>query len=200
MKVALIGASGKAGQRLAAELMSRGHEVTGIARSAGASVDRVAMRQADATDAAALAEAIRGSDAVMLAGRFVSTDAAAILDAIERAGVARLLVVGGAGTLEISPGVQLIDGGAIPEAFMPEVSAGRRFLETLKASDADWTFLSPAALFGPGERTGQYRLGGDALMRDEKGESRISYEDLAKALVDELETPAHSRQRFSIAY
>lgn len=83
---------------------------------------------------------------------------------------------------------------------MPEVSGGRRFLEALKASDADWTFLSPAASFVPGERTGVYRLGGDTLMHDEKGESRISYEDLAKALVDELEAPAHGRRRFSIAY
>ena len=77
----------------------------------------------------------------------------------------------------------MIDSGAIPEAFMPEVSAGRTFLETLKGSAADWTFLSPAAIFAPGERTGAYRLGDDALMRDDKGESRISYEDLAKALL-----------------
>jgi hypothetical protein len=200
MKVALIGATGKVGKRLTAELTSRGHSVTGIARSADAQVDGVAMRQADANDPAALSEAISGHDAVMLAGRFVSTDANAILQAIKHSGVPRLLVVGGAGTLEVSPGVQLIDTGLIPDAFMPEVSAGRAFLETLKASDADWTFLSPAALFGPGQRTGSYRLGGDALMRDEKGESRISYEDLAKALVDELEAPQHSRQRFSIAY
>lgn len=200
MKVALIGASGNAGQRLAAELTSRGYAVTGIVRSAGATVDGVTMLQADANDTAALAEAIAGHDAVILAGRFVSTDPHAIIDAVKRAGVPRLLVVGGAGTLEVSPGKQLIDTGLIPEGFMPEVSGGRAFLEALKASDIDWTFLSPAALFGPGERTGHYRLGGDALMRDEKGESRISYEDLAKALVDELKTPAHSRQRFSIAY
>lgn len=193
MKVALIGATGNVGQRLAAELKSRGHELTGIARSGG-------DVQADANDPAALAEAIGGHDAVMLAGRFVSTDPAAILAAVKRAGVPRLLVVGGAGTLEIKPGVQLIDTGLIPEAFMPEVSGGKAFLEALKASDIDWTFLSPAATFGPGERTGTYRLGGDALMKDDKGESRISYEDFAKALVDELERPAHSRRRFSIAY
>lgn len=193
MKVALIGATGNVGQRLTTELRSRGHQVTGIARKGG-------DVQVDANDPAALAEAIGGHDAVMLAGRFVSVDAAAILDAMKRAGVDRLLVVGGAGTLEIKPGVQLIDSGLIPEAFMPEVSGGRRFLEALKASDVDWTFLSPAASFVPGERTGAYRLGGDAMMRDDKGESRISYEDLAKALVDELEAPAHSRRRFSIAY
>lgn len=200
MKVALIGAPGNAGQRLAAELLSRGHKVVGIARSPHAQVEGVEMRQADASDPVSLADAIRGSDAVMLAGRFVSTDPSAILQSLRQAGVPRLLVVGGAGTLEVSPGLQLIDSGVIPEAFMPEVSAGRRFLEALKASDADWTFLSPAALFGPGQRTGVYRIGGDTLMRDDNGDSRISYEDLAKALVDELEAPAHSRRRFSIAY
>jgi putative NADH-flavin reductase len=96
--------------------------------------------------------------------------------------------------------MQLVDAPGMPAEFLPEVRGGKAFLETLQASDVDWTFLSPAAQFGPGERTGVYRLGGDDLMRDAEGNSRISYEDLAKALVDELEAPQHSRQRFSIAY
>lgn len=200
MKVALIGATGKVGRLLAAELIARGHVVTGIARSQPEEESAVPLRLADARDAGALAAAIAGQDAVMLAGRFVSVDPAAILAAMAQSGVGRLLVVGGAGTLEVSPGVQLIDTGVIPEAFMPEVSGGRTFLEALKASVVDWTFLSPAVNFVPGERTGRYRLGGDALMRDAEGDSRISYEDLAKALVDELEQPRHSRRRFSIAY
>jgi hypothetical protein len=198
MKVALIGASGKVGGRLVAELTARGHQVTGIARQQAET--GVPMVVADANDRAALAAAIRGSDALMVAGRFVSIDAETILGALADAGVPRLLVVGGAGSLFVAPGVQLIDAPGMPAEFLPEVSAGKRFLETLQASDADWTFLSPAAQFGPGERTGVYRLGGDDLMRDAKGESRISYEDLAKALVDELETPRHRRKRFSIAY
>lgn len=200
MKIAVIGATGKVGQRLVAELKRREHDVIGVARSQPAEDPGVPLRLADANDPAGLAEAIRGTDAAMLAGRFVSTRADAVVDAVRRAGVPRLLVVGGAGTLYASPGVQLIDMGVIPEAFMPEVAGGRDFLEGLKRSDIDWTFLSPAVNFVPGERTGVFRLGGDELMRDASGESRISYEDLAVALVDELETPKHSRRRFSIAY
>ncbi len=200
MKIALIGATGKVGTCLVNELTARGHQVTGIARSAPEGDSSIPMRQANANDPAALAEALRGHDAVMLAGRFVSVDAAKVVEALQLAGVSRLLVVGGAGSLFVSPGVQLVDAGLIPEPFLPEVTGGRNFLETLKTSALDWTFLSPAINFGPGERTGKYRLGGDDLMRDEKGESRISYGDLAKALVDELEEPRHSRARFSIAY
>ena len=198
MKVALIGASGKVGRRLVAELQGRGHEVTGISRNAADT--GVPMIVADANDSAALADAIRGHDALFVAATFRSTDPAAILRAMKEAGVRRLLVVGGAGSLYVSPGVQFIDTPGFPEMFRPEVAAGRSFLEALRASDVDWTFLSPALSFVPGERTGKYRLGGDDLMRDESGGSTISYEDFAKALVDELEAPQHSRARFSIAY
>jgi uncharacterized protein len=198
VKVALIGASGKVGQRLIAELVGRGHDVTGIARHA--SDIAVPMRIADAADAAALADAIAGHDAVFHSANFRSSDPAAVLKAMETAEIRRLLVVGGAGTLSVAPGVQFIDSPDFPEVFRPEVSAGRDFLNALRASGVDWTFLSPALSFVPGERTGIYRLGGDDLLRDAQGESRISYEDLAKALVDELEVPRHSRRRFSIAY
>lgn len=200
MKIALLGATGKAAARLIAELKGRGHDVTGIARKPAEGDPGVPLVLADANDPAALAAAIRGHDALISAARFVSVDANQILAAMKLAGVARILVVGGAGTLFVAPGLQLLDAPGFPEAFRPEVSAGRDFLEALRASEADWTFLSPAASFGPGERTGVFRLGGDELMRDEKGESRISYEDLAVALVDELEAPRHSRMRFSIAY
>jgi putative NADH-flavin reductase len=198
MKVALIGASGRVGQRLVVELTGRAHQVTGITRQPAET--GVPMVVADANDRAALAAAIRGNDALTVAGRFVSMEAATILSALADAGVPRLLVVGGAGTLFAAPGLQLIDAPGIPAEFLPEMTGGKRFLATLQASDVDWTFLSPAAQFAPGERTGIYRLGGDDLMRDAEGNSRISYEDLAKALVDELEVPRHSRQRFSIAY
>jgi putative NADH-flavin reductase len=199
MKAALIGASGKVGRRLAAELIQRGHEVVGLARRP-AETGTSPLRLVDATDAAALAEALAGCEAVFHAANFRSSDPAAVLRAMKIAGVGRLLVVGGAGSLYVSPGPQFIDSPDFPEAFRPEVAAGRAFLHVLQDSDADWTFLSPALVFAPGERTGAYRLGGDDLMRDAKGESRISYEDLAKALVDELETPQHTRRRFSIAY
>jgi putative NADH-flavin reductase len=200
MKVALLGATGKAAARLIAELKRRGHKVTGIARKAAETDPGVPLVLADANDAAALADAIRGHDALIVAARFVSIDPAIILDALKQAGVPRILVVGGAGTLFAAPGTLVIDLPNIPEAFLPEMRGGQAFLVALKASDADWTFLSPAATFGPGERTGRYRLGGDALLRDANGDSRISYEDLAWAMVDELEEPHHSRARFSIAY
>lgn len=200
MTVAVLGATGKAAARLIAELKLRGHEVTGIARKTPEVDPGVPLVLADANDAAALADAIKGHDALIVAARFVSVDAGIILDTLKRAGVPRILVVGGAGTLEAAPGVLVIDLPNIPEAFLPEMRGGQAFLAALKASDADWTFLSPAANFGPGERTGRYRLGGDTLMRDASGESRISYEDLAWAMVDELEEPQHSRARFSIAY
>jgi putative NADH-flavin reductase len=200
MKVALLGATGKAAARLIAELRGRGHEVTGFARNPPAQDPGIRVVTADANDVAALADAIRGHDALIVAARFVSVDAGKILEALRQAGVPRILVVGGAGTLFAAPGKQVIDLPGIPEAYLPEMRGGRDFLDALRASDADWTFLSPAATFGPGERTGRYRLGGDTLLRDANGESRISYEDLAWAMADELEEPQHSRARFSIAY
>ncbi|OZI77052.1 NAD(P)-dependent oxidoreductase [Bordetella genomosp. 12] len=203
MKVALIGISGRVGTRVADELLRRGHEVTGIARQ----VAGVAPRQGltvvpgDASAPAALAPLLAGHAAVISAGRFVSMEADALLAAVRQARVPRLLVVGGAGSLEVAPGQALIDTPQFPAAYKPEASAGLRFLQALRAQEAvDWTFLSPAALFEPGARTGRFRLGGDALMADAQGNSRISMEDYAIALVDELETPRHSRRRFSVAY
>ena len=124
-----------------------------------------------------------------------------MIGAVKKAGVKRLLVVGGAGSLEVSPGVQLVDTPDFPEAYKPEALAGRDFLNVLRGErELDWTFLSPSALFVPGERTGKFRLGTDRLLVDAKGESKISMEDYAIALVDELETPRHSRQRFTVGY
>jgi putative NADH-flavin reductase len=200
MRIALLGATGNAAARLIAGIKSRGHDITGIARKAAGADPGVPLVLADANDPAALADAIRGHDALIVAARFVSIDALVILDALKQAGVPRILVVGGAGTLFAAPGQLVIDLPGIPEVYLPEMRGGQAFLAALRASDADWTFLSPAATFGPGERTGSFRLGGDDLMRDANGESRISYEDLAVAMVDELEKPQHSRARFSIAY
>lgn len=200
MKVALVGSGGNVGHRLIPELKSRGHSVTGLARTPPAGETAVPMLAVDANDADVLAKAISGNDALIVSGRFVSMKAEPILQAMVTAGVARLLVVGGAGTLFVAPGLQLIDSPGFPEVLLPEVSGGRDFLTALKASSVDWTFLSPALNFAAGKRTGTYRLGGDDLMCDASGNSSISYEDLAKAMVDELEVPQHSRARFSIAY
>src|ERR1039458_5841967 len=125
--------------------------------------------------------------------------AAAVIDAVKQAGVKRLAVVGGAGSLEVAPGVQLVDTPQFPDAYRAEAGAGRNFLNALKQETAlEWTFLSPSALFEPGERTGKFRLGTDRLLADVAGKSRISMEDYAIALVDEIETPKHVRQRFTV--
>lgn len=203
MKVALIGFSGQVGTRLLAELLRRGHEVTGIARDVRGSAGRPGLRlkRGDATRATELAPLLAGHDAVISATRFVSSDAPALIAAVKQAGVPRLLLVGGAGSLEVAPGQALIDAPGFPTAYKPEAEAGRRFLETLrKEPRLDWSFLSPAAEFVPGERTGAFRLGGDRLLTDANGRSWISMEDFALAMVDELETPKHSRQRFTIGY
>ena len=113
----------------------------------------------------------------------------------------RLLVVGGAGSLEIAPGKALVDTPEFPAAYKAEALAGRAFLEALRAEKVlDWTFISPSALFEPGERTGSYRIGGNQLLADANGKSWVSMEDYAIAMADEIEKPAHPRQRFTVGY
>jgi putative NADH-flavin reductase len=203
MKVALIGASGRVGSRLLAELLRRGHRVTGIARDPTRIVPAPGLtaKAADANDAAQLVPLLAGHDAVISATRFVSADANALIAAVGQAGVKRLLVVGGAGSLEVAPGESLLDTPDFPAAYKAEAEAGRIFLGALKKhSELDWTFLSPSAEFAPGARTGKFRLGGDRLLVDADGKSRISMEDFAIAMVDELEAPRHMRQRFTVGY
>jgi putative NADH-flavin reductase len=203
MKVAQIGASGNVGSRILTELLNRGHEVTGIVRHPEKLQrhDRVVVKRGDINDEAGLATLLAHHDAVISAVRFQSANPRSLIEAVKKAGVKRLLVVGGAGSLEVSPGVQLVDTPDFPEAYKPEALAGRDFLNILRGEqELDWTFLSPSALFVPGERTGKFRLGTDRLLVNANGESRISMEDYAIALVDELETPRHSRQRFTVAY
>lgn len=203
MKVALIGASGNVGQRLLAELLKRGHEVTGIVRHPEKLPPRegLAAQRGDLNDEAGLAPLLGGHEAVISSVKFQSANPQSLIGAVKKAGVKRLLVVGGAGSLEVSPGVELVDTPDFPEAYKPEALAGRDFLNVLRGErELDWTFLSPSALFVPGERTGKFRLGTDRLLVDAKGESKISFEDYAIALVDELETPRYSRQRFTVGY
>jgi putative NADH-flavin reductase len=203
MKIALIGVTGQVGSRILAELLQRGHDVTGIARDPSRARPRpgLTLKAADATEVEALAAVLAGHDAVISATRFVSAEVTALVAASKRAGVKRLLVVGGAGSLEVAPGRQLIDTPDFPEAYKPEAAAGRAFLEALRGErELDWTYLSPSAEFVPGERTGKFRLGEDRLLVDAAGRSWIAMEDFAIALVDELETPKHSRRRFTIGY
>lgn len=203
-KIAILGITGRAGSRIAHELLQRGHTVTGIARNVAAVAPRdgLTVTAGDATKADALAPLLRGHDAVISATRFDGgSDAATVVAATRDAGVPRLLVVGGAGSLEVAPGVAVVDTPNFPEAYKAEASAGRVFLNALRREKAlDWTFVSPSAVFEPGERTGQFRIGGDGLLSDAAGHSHISMEDYAIALVDEIEVPKHSRQRFTVGY
>jgi len=204
MKIALIGASGFIGSRIAAELSRRGHGVTAITRNPEkvAKLPGVAAVAGDIHKADTLAAQLKGHDAVISAVHFLATDLDALLNGVRQSGVKRWIVVGGAGSLEIAPGQRLVDAPNFPEAYKAEAVKGADFLSKLKseAGDLDWSFFSPAALIQPGERTGKFRLGTDQLLSDAKGESRISAEDYAVALADEVENPAHIRQRFTIAY
>jgi uncharacterized protein len=203
MKIAIIGASGKAGSRIRDEALARGHEVTAIARNIDGipKRERLAAKQGDVFDLDGMARLVAAHDAVISSTRFKTVGAKPIVDAVKKAGVKRLLVVGGAGSLEVAPGQALVDTPDFPAVAKEEASAGRIFLNTLKAESAlDWTFLSPSGSFAPGPRTGKFRLGKDALLKDAQGQSSISMEDYAIAMLDELEKPKHSRQRFTVGY
>ena len=209
MNVTLFGATGNAGARILKELLSRGHQVTAIVRDPVKLAPQAGLniRKGDLSDEDQVAEAVRGTEAVISAygpgvkspGELVGATER-LVKGLNQAGVHRLLMVGGAGSLEVAPGVQLVDSGQLPEEWKPIALAHRDALEVLKASDLDWTSVCPAAFFEPGQRTGSYRLGKDNLVANEKGESRISMEDYAIAMVDELEKHAHPRQRFSVGY
>lgn len=202
--IAILGITGRAGSRIAAELLQRGHTVTGIARNTAKAEARpgLSLKQADATQLDALVPLLRGHDAVISATHFAGgIDAATAIAAARNAGVPRLLVVGGAGSLEIAPGKALVDTPEFPAIYKTEALAGRAFLEALRAEkELNWTFLSPSALFEPGERTGSYRVGGDQLLADAQGKSWVSMEDYAIAMADEIERPEHPRQRFTVGY
>lgn len=216
MRIALIGATGFVGTAVLAELLARNHAVTALARSPGklAPHPHLTATPLDATDADAVADAVRGHDAVISAfnpgwdapdlyDRFLE-GSAAIERGVEASGVRRLLVVGGAGSLFVAPGVQMVDTPQfldhVPPSVVPGARAARDALTALRNNTTlDWTFLSPPALLQPGERSGKYRVGGENLLMDGDAPAGITVADLAVALVDELETPKHSRARFTVA-
>ena len=200
MKIALFGGAGTLGSRIAAEARSRGHSVTSLSRSG--------TPPADARDAASVAAAVAGHDAVISAigprhgdePSELSAAARGLLAGVKQAGVKRLLVVGGAGSLEVAPGKRLVDAPDFPAGWKGVALAHADALAVVRANtDVDWTYASPAALIQPGQRTGKYRTGGDQLLTDEKGQSHISAEDFAVALIDELEKPRFVRKRFTAA-
>jgi putative NADH-flavin reductase len=203
-KIAIIGATGRAGSQLLEEALRRGHAVTAIARKASSKLGGragVTVKDLDVLDAAALQQAVTGHDAVFSAAHFTGIPASAIIDPVKKAGVKRLLVVGGAGSLFAAPGLKVIDTPNFPAEYKAEAAAGGVYLDTLRQEQAlDWSFLSPSALLLEGQRTGQFRLGRDDLLVAADGKSWISFADFAIAFIDELERPAHSRQRFTVGY
>jgi putative NADH-flavin reductase len=213
MKIALIGATGFIGSALLQEALDRGHQVTGIQRhpeNLPQHPNLVAQR-GDVRNETETAELVEGHDAVISAyspGRDVAdiyqqhiAGYRAIIDGVKKAGVKRLLVVGGAGSLEVAPGVQLVDTPEFPEEWKPGSLSTREVLYLLRDEpELEWSYLSPSGTIAPGERTGKFRLGTDQLLTDANGESRISLEDYAVAMLDELENPKHIRQRFTVGY
>lgn len=207
MNVVLYGASGNAGSRILKELQSRGHGVTAAVRNPAKLPLDVRSVRDDLSSSDRIAEIIAGADVVVSVYMPPPEDTDELvgvtqrqIEAVRKAGNPRLIVVGGAASLEVAPGVTLLASGHLPKEWVPIAASHARALEQLKASDINWTYFSPAAFFQPGERTGKFRLGNDTLVTDENGESRISFEDYAVALVDELEHPAHVRARFTIGY
>ena len=203
MKIAVIGASGNAGSRITTELARRGHAVTAIARHPEkiASGANVTPTRGDVMDQAGLARLLAGHDAAISSVHFLASDPAKLIGAAKESKVGRYLVVGGAGSLEVAPGVRLVTTPGFPVVYKAEAEKGAAFLDLLWAEkELNWTFLSPSALFTAGERTGKFRLGIDQLLTAADGKSSISFEDFAVALADEIERPAHIRQRFTVGY
>jgi putative NADH-flavin reductase len=209
MKVVVYGATGNAGSEIVKELLLRGHQATGVARNIDSlkGLQGVTAKTDDLSNVDAIAAIIKGADAVVSSYQPPVDNTDAIVGvtereiaAVKKAGGPRLLVVGGAGVLEVAPGVTLLKSGHLPAQWLPIATSHARALEVLRASDINWTYLSPAAFFEVGERTGKFRLGTKELISNDKGESRISFADYAIALVDEIEKPKHERGSFSVGW
>lgn len=214
MKLAIIGASGFVGSALVEESLNRGHAVTAIVRHPGkitVTHPNLTVKQGDIQDAGTVAQLVAGHDAVLSAFNagwanpnlyddFLN-GSETIEKGTEAAGVKRLLVIGGAGSLEAAPGVQLVDTPQFPADWKAGATAARDYLNVLrKNTTLDWTFLSPAINLAPGERTGKFRLGTEQPVFNEKGESTISVTDLAVAVLDEIEKPQFIQKRFTLGY
>lgn len=211
MKVVLYGATGMIGSRILKELLARGHAVTAVVRDPSKlqPQDHLKVEKGDVTDADAMAKLAWGAEVIVSSfgppqdpakmGQLLDATRA-LISGTRRAGSPRLIVVGGAGSLEVAPGLQIVDAPTFPEAYKPIALAHRDAFYELRKCDLNWTYFSPAMMIQPGERTGKFRLGLDALVSDDKGNSSISAEDYAMALVDEVEQARHARQRFTIGY
>ena len=211
MKILLFGATGWIGSNILKEALARGHEVTAVLRSLDklAPAPNLTQVRGDLFDGHSVEDAARGKDAILSAfgpgvgggdPQTLVKAARALLDGAHKAGVKRLIVINGAGSLEVAPGVQLIDTAQFPEDWKPLGRAHADALAIYRTSVLDWTALSPAAMVQPGGRTGQYRTGTEQLVVDAQGNSTISPEDLAVAMLDELENPQNLSRRMTVAY
>jgi len=204
--IALIGASGNIGAKITKELVDRGHTVTAICRNPEKvpAQEGVTVVAGDIMSPDELAQNLEGHDAVISAAPFITDASEKLFDAVRNSGVKRYLMVGGAASLLNDEGVKVwesLQGVGIPDEVLANIGEGMRAFELLKQEDSlDWTFFSPAVMIGPGERTGKFRLGKDNVVTDENGESKISYDDYAIALVDELEQGNSIKSRFTIGY
>jgi len=215
MKIVLIGATGYVGSFILDEALNRNHQVTAISRHPEELTKHANLvsRKGDIFNIEELANLMSGHEAVISAFSpgTPSVDPAdielhaqgtiAIINAVKKTGVMRLLMVGGAGSLEVAPGQQLVDTPDFPAVWKYDALAAREALYILKKEQTlAWSFLSPSALLQPGERTGKFRLGTDQLIRDSCGESKISNQDYAVAMIDELENQRHTQKRFTVGY
>ena len=216
MKLVVFGATGNIGQQVVKEAVSRGHDVTGIVRDPETQKSpdpKASLLKGDATDAASVARVAKGADAIVsaisprvssrgLPAPSLVDGARAVIAGAAKAGVKRVIFVGGAGSLEVSPGIRLMDQPGFPAPYKAEAEQGADMLDVVRreATALDWSYVSPAAEISPGHRTGRYRTTGDQFIPDAKGQSRISFEDYAVAVVDELEHGNHVRRRFGVAY
>ncbi len=211
MKILVLGANGGVGTDVTAELIGRGHHVTAASRSGGTSAaDGVTPMTLDASSADAVAQAAAGHDAIVstvgprygqddLAG--MSAIANAVVTAARQSGVTRVVIVGGAGTLEVAPGVRLVDTENMPEEYKPVAYAHAGAFDIYRAAgDLEWTYLTPPPEFMPGVRTGTYRAEGDSYLAGEDGRSRLSYADMAVAVADTIEQGTHKGARVAVAY
>jgi len=214
-KIALIGASGFVGSALLKESLDRGHSVTAIVRHPEKITienPNLQVKQGDIMSEEVVVDLVAGVDVVISAynpgwtnpniGEDTTNAYKSIIEGVKKAGIPRLLIVGGAGSLFISPDVRIMDTGVIPESYMFAVKSLADVYYDLQKNekDLDWVFFSPAVNIAPGERTGKFRLGKDFLIVDDKGDSNISVEDYAVAMLNEVELPQHHKERFTIGY
>ena len=198
------------GQRILNEALERGHQVTAVLRNPKKLKllhKNLKVARGDVFDPMSIRTAAVGSDAILssfgpnpAAVDQLVESAKALINVTDRSGIRRLVIVGGAGSLEVAPGVMLMDTPEFPAAYLPYAEAHKEALAVMRLSDLDWTVLSPAAVIEPGERTGRFRLGSEQLIADANGASLISAEDFAIAMLDEVEKPQHIRARFTLGY